>query len=195
MKIVLDTETTGLDKMTNAILQLAIIDDNGNELFNQMFRPEEKHFKQKGLQYDWGQASEINNIYPSDVENCEPIETYKEEIQKILDSADEILGYNVKVDLGFLRANGFKIKKDTVITDVMKEYSDYVGDKKRFKLSHVCEQFKYKYDAHDSLNDVKATLVVHQIIAKKLKFRKKMQIGCLVELAIFAFIIFLIIIK
>ena len=30
MKIVLDTETTGLDKMTNAILQLAIIDDNGN---------------------------------------------------------------------------------------------------------------------------------------------------------------------
>ena len=195
MKIVLDTETTGLDKMTNAILQLAIIDDNGNELFNKLFRPDDKHFKQKGLLYDWGEASKINDIYPDDVKDCEPIENYKEEIQKILDSANEILGYNVKFDLGFLRANGFKIKKDTVITDVMKEYSDFVGDKKRFKLSHVCDQFKYNYQAHDSLADVKATLVVHQIIAKKLKFRKKKQNGCLVELAIFAFIIFLIIIK
>lgn len=42
-RIVIDTETTGLDPEKDELLQVSIIDDEGNVLFNSLFRPERTH--------------------------------------------------------------------------------------------------------------------------------------------------------
>lgn len=39
MKLIFDTETTGLDPMRDEILQLSIIDENENVLFNDYLKP------------------------------------------------------------------------------------------------------------------------------------------------------------
>ena len=48
----------------------------------------------------------------------------------------------------------------------MKEYSVYKLKNKRFKLSAAASEFDYTFSAHDSLEDVKATLVVHNEVNK-----------------------------
>lgn len=171
-KIVLDTETTGLSPSKNTIVQLSIIDGNNVTLFNEYFKPSKEHYS--GALFDsWMQASNITGITPEKVENSHSIDFYREKIQSILDNADEILIYNAKFDVGFMKSHGFTFKPTTTITDVMLEYSNYkkvinpkYGDYKWFKLVEAASEFNYDFGAHDSLEDVKATLFVHNEIEK-----------------------------
>ena len=165
MKIILDTETTGLKADHNALLQLSIINEANKPLFNAYFKPSDDHFSGKLLQ-DWKIAATINGITPEKVKDCLPLDSYRDEIQSILDQADEILIYNANFDISFMKSHGFSFKTSTKIIDVMKEYSLYKLKNKRFKLSDAASEFGYKFSAHDSLEDVKATLVVHNEVNK-----------------------------
>lgn len=165
MKIILDTETTGLQADKNTLLQLSIIDDANKILFNEYFKPAQEHFAGTQLE-DWKIAATINGITPERVKDCNSIDFYRESIQSILDQADELLIYNASFDIGFLKSHGFSFKSSTKIIDVMKEYSVYKLKNKRFKLSVAASEFDYTFSAHDSLEDVKATLVVHNEVNK-----------------------------
>ena len=165
MKIILDTETTGLQADKNTLLQLSIIDDSNKILFNEYFKPTSEHFAGPLLE-DWKIAATINGITPERVKDCNSIDFYRESIQSILDQADEILIYNANFDVGFMKSHSFIFKDSTKITDVMKEYSVYKIKNKRFKLSAAASEFGYAFSAHDSLEDVKATLVVHNEVNK-----------------------------
>ncbi len=165
MKIILDTETTGLHSDKNTLLQLSIIDDANKLLFNKYFKPASEHFAGPLLE-DWKIAATINGITPERVQNCLSLDSYRDEIQAILDRADEILIYNANFDVSFMKSNGFSFKSSTKITDVMKEYSCYKLKNKRFKLIDAATEFGYTFSAHDSLEDVKATLVVHNEVNK-----------------------------
>lgn len=165
MKIILDSETTGLQADKNTLLQLSIIDDANKILFNKYFKPSDEHFSGELLQ-DWRKAATINAITPERVINCSSLDSYRDEIQSILDKADEILIYNANFDISFMKSHGFSFKESCKITDVMKEYSVYKLKNKRFKLSAAASEFGYTFTAHDALEDVKATLVVHNEVNK-----------------------------
>lgn len=165
MKIILDTETTGLKADHNALLQLSIIDDAKKIIFNEYFKPAQKHFAGTLLE-DWKIAATINGITPERVQNCLSLDSYRDEIQSILNQADEILIYNANFDVSFMKSHGFTFKTSTKIIDVMKEYSCYKLKNKRFKLSDAASEFNFSFSAHDSLEDVKATLVVHNKVNK-----------------------------
>ena len=165
MKIILDTETTGLQADKNTLLQLSIIDDTNKVMFNEYFKPAQEHFTSTQLE-DWKIAATINGITPERVKDCLPLESYRDDIQAILDKADEILIYNANFDVSFMKSHGFTFKDSTKITDVMKEYSVYKLKNKRFKLSDAASEFNFSFSAHDSLEDVKATLVVHNEVNK-----------------------------
>ena len=165
MKIILDTETTGLKADHNALLQLSIIDDAKKIIFNEYFKPAQKHFAGTLLE-DWKIAATINGITPERVQNCLSLDSYRDEIQSILYQADEILIYNANFVVGFMKSHGFSFKPSTKITDVMKEFSVYKLKNKRFKLGDAASEFGYAFSAHDSLEDVKATLVVHNEVNK-----------------------------
>ena len=165
MKIILDTETTGLKADHNALLQLSIIDDAKKIIFNEYFKPAQKHFAGTLLE-DWKIAATINGITPERVQNCLSLDSYRDEIQSILNQADEILIYNANFDVSFMKSHGFTFKTSTKIIDVMKEYSCYKLKNKRFKLSDAASEFNFSFSAHDSLEDVKATLIVHNKVNK-----------------------------
>lgn len=158
--IVLDTETTGLSSNYDEILQLSIIDNDGNTLYNQYFKPQ--HCS------EWKQAQAVNGISPEMVKDCPSITAELPKIQAIFSSVGKIVGYNTQYDLSFLQATGVNIAEDTEIIDVMRdfaeiygEWNDYYGEYKWQKLTTCADYYGYDWGsdtAHDSLSDCRATL-------------------------------------
>ena len=156
--IIFDTETTGLNPYGNdEILQIAIINGNGEEVFNSYIKPD--------MRKTWTKAAEVNGITPRMVKDAPHFTDVEETIQEIFNNAELIVGYNVEFDLRFINASGIKVKRNTKIFDVMREYAvakgvvnGYYGDYKWSKLEQCARDYKYKFNAHDALEDSKATL-------------------------------------
>ena len=114
--IVFDTETTGLNPYGNdEILQIAIINGNGEELFNSYIKPDARR--------TWTKASEVNGITPRMVKDSPHFSDVQDTIQDIFNNAEVIVGYNVEFDIRFINASGIKLKKRVKIFDVMKEFA------------------------------------------------------------------------
>lgn len=90
---------------------------------------------------------------------------YVDEIQKIFNGADLLVTYNgTGFDDFFLRAIGVQIP-DVKKCDVMLKYAEIIGEWdhnhdrwKRHKLINCAENYGYEFDAHDALEDARATL-------------------------------------
>lgn len=157
--LVIDTETTGLDPEKDELLQLSIIDIDGNTLFDSYFRPSVK---------TWA-SERVNGISPEMVQNAPTISEKMPEINEILFRAETIIGYNVFFDINFLRNNGLILSDNVEFEDVMEqfavvygEWSDYYGYKYQ-KLTTAASYFGYDWKsrpegAHNSLADCYATL-------------------------------------
>lgn len=162
-EIVIDTETTGLNADTDELLQVSIIDGQGNTLFNSYIKP---------LYTDnWNKAMAVNHITPETVATAPNILEVKQEISRIINSAHTIIGYNVDFDLGFLSNIGIR-NENAAIVDVMEDFADIYGEwseqyscHKWQKLTKCAEYYGYDWGtdiAHDSLADCKATLYCYQ---------------------------------
>lgn len=151
MKIFFDTETTGLSPDYDEILQLAIIDDSGNTLWNKFYKPEH-HVR-------WPYAQQKNGISPQLVSSAPNIKDDLQEIQDIFDQADRFFAYNAAFDVSFLRNLGITIPAARVI-DTMKVYAAVFHNYQICKLEDAARECGYTYHAHDALEDSRATLVV-----------------------------------
>lgn len=151
------TETTGLHPNgsdPDEILTISIIGRDGSVLLDERFRPTVKT--------EWPHASAVNGIYPEDVADLPTIETAIPRLREIFAGADEVIGYNVGFDLGFLSAVGVRPREDARITDTMKEFTWFMG--RRYKLVDVADHIGYEWTgrAHGSLADALATLTVQR---------------------------------
>lgn len=180
MRICLDTETTGLDPVPvvggDEILQLSIVDaDTKQVLFDKLIQPKYKR--------EWEAAQRVNHISPEMVASCYTFEEYRDEVQQIIDQAEEIIGYNTQFDLDFLTdspCTGIKIPSYCKIVDVMHEYANCYGvwnaahhSYKWVKLVEAAEHFGFDWDqypAHNSLGDVYATLFVYESMRDKMLY-------------------------
>lgn len=106
--------------------------------------------------------SAVNGIYPEDVADLPTIETAIPRLREIFAGADEIIGYNVGFDLGFLSAVGVRPREDAIITDTMKLFTWFMG--RRYKLVDAADHIGYEWTgrAHGSLADALATLAVQR---------------------------------
>lgn len=152
--IILDTETTGIGK-EDEIIQLSGIDGYGREVINIYLKPERK--------VSWPEAERVNHISPMMVSNANTISSIRTQLQNFLNSYKCIVGYNIKFDIRMLNQSALNVSHMAVI-DVMpmyvKHYGTYKNGKLTAKLVEAAEHYGYNYDAHDSLEDVRATLVV-----------------------------------
>lgn len=156
-RICFDTETTGLHPNgsdPDEILTISIIGRDGSVLLDERFRPTVKT--------EWPHASAVNGIYPEDVADLPTIETAIPRLREIFAGADEVIGYNVGFDLGFLSAVGVRPREDARITDTMKEFTWFMG--RRYKLVDAADHIGYEWTgrAHGSLADALATLAVQR---------------------------------
>ena len=112
--------------------------------------------------------SAINGIYPEDVADLPTIETAIPRLREIFAGADEVIGYNVGFDLGFLSAVGVRPREDARITDTMKEFTWFMG--RRYKLVDAADHIGYEWTgrAHGSLADALATLAVQRWLEQRL---------------------------
>lgn len=113
----------------------------------------------------------MNHISPDDVEHLTTIDAYMEQICRILDRiADEIVGYNIAFDIGFLKAAGATINPDAVIIDTMQEFMDAFGNSNtghRYQpLSMATERLGYNWTSapHGSLPDTLACLAAQKCV-------------------------------
>lgn len=167
-----DIETTGLSPKDDDIIQLAIVDGYGNELFNHYFKP--KHNIN-------AEAESVNHLDFEKLQQERPFVNYMNEVQTIFCKADLLVGYNqLNFDNCFLQYNGIDLAYKPSI-DVMymvaEEWKlDNVKQKwhhspyHRLHLSEAASMTGYdwgKEQAHDALADAKATAHVYRKLAKQ----------------------------
>lgn len=159
--IILDVETTGLDSKNDELLQVSILNLNYEILLNTYVKP---YIKSSGKA-----AQLVNGI------EAPYLHEIIAEIKGIFESAETIIGYNVSFDLSFFTFLNIDFEKKKIV-DVMLDFAPYYGEYntyyRNFKwknLETCAAYFGYRFKAHDSLEDTKATLHCY----KKLKELKE----------------------
>lgn len=162
-KIVYDVETTGLLFDEDEILQISIVDEEGNELINSYVKPY--------YMTDWPEAETIHGITKEMVENAPYAHQLIPLVRDIFYSANTWIAYNGNFDLAFLKFWGIEVTEHIKIEDVMFDFAPLYGEWNRFyesfkwqNLTKCAEFFDYKFSSHDSLEDVKATLHCYNCI-------------------------------
>lgn len=163
--VVFDLETTGLNRAVDEIIQVSFINGAGEILLNSYIKPKKKK--------TWPEAQAINGITPAMVAGAPGIDELKETIQKILDNAKLVVGYNsVGFDMEFLSVAGIDTKTSVKHFDVMleaspttKSWSSKYSHWKWETLERAADRFGYDgYEAHDAGRDTQATLFVFEQI-------------------------------
>ncbi len=176
--VVIDFETTGLNSdflrgRMDEILSVAIIDQDGNTLLSTLCSTDDRK--------TWKKSEEIHGITPAMVKGKPTFSEILPQVKEILYNAKEVIAYNIPFEMGFLWAydamnnfpNGTKIREMVdwgpdpmlMFAAYKGELSKY-GDAKWHKLTTAAKHFKYSFDAHDALEDVKATLHVYNKLIK-----------------------------
>lgn len=166
--IIIDTETTGFHPYDgDELLQVSIIDTDGNVLFDEYFKPQHRT--------EWKEAEQVNGISPEMVADRPAISEKISEINAIIENSDTIIGYNTQFDIGFLKANGAIVPDDLETVDVMEDFAKIYGEwnsargsYKWQKLTIAADYYGYDWsehkEAHNSLGDCYATLFVYDKI-------------------------------
>lgn len=150
-----DLETTGLDSDCDEILQIAIVDGREEPLLNEFVKP--------ARHSSWPSAQKLTGISPSDVADKLPFEHHKRRIAEVLRDAELLVGYNLRFDLGFLRAAGIDLPKCRCF-DVMREYALVArvrGRDGRYlwrPLHERARNYGVELAPHDALSDICATM-------------------------------------
>ena len=93
--VYLDLETTGLYPPADAILEIAMVDHDGQVLLETLVRPE--HVT------SWPDAEALHGITPQDVENAPTLETLRPQLVEAV-QGNTVVIYNAAFDRGFLEA-------------------------------------------------------------------------------------------
>lgn len=182
--IVLDTETTGLKipqkpdgqisgnrkylqsgKGFDEILQLAIVNQEGEILFNDSFLPANRK--------TWKTAQAIHNISPQDVASKQTFSSRLEEIQSIIQEAPLIIAYNASFDLAFLQGQGVDLQNKPYIC-AMDAFAKVYGKRRRYghgwewQSLEKCAAFfgLVNEHAHDALADAELTLACYKAMVR-----------------------------
>ena len=139
--IFFDTETTGKD-LNDEILSLAIVDQDGKVLFNELIRPSRKK--------KWPEAARVHYITPDMVKNRPTFRSFRKQVQDIFDQAQLVVGYDAH--FAFIGEKGIRYSGPFVDVQVefAKMYSKWgddldVDDYKWQKLITCASRYGYDW--------------------------------------------------
>lgn len=116
--VYIDTETTGLDPCWNDLLEIAIVNDQGEVLMDTLIRPKRRQ--------SWLSAQAIHGISPEDVKNAPTLEDVLPAVVAAVTGARLVI-YNASFDMGFLPeyvANA-PARIECCMLHFAEEYGDY----------------------------------------------------------------------
>lgn len=96
------TLSTGYDHNAEA-LQLAIVNGDGEVLFNELFKPR--------IKKRWPKTQSLHGISPKTVSDAKPAEFYEKEVLDILRQAKIIAGYSIDFHLRMVEVSGIDIEQ------------------------------------------------------------------------------------
>lgn len=154
--IVLDTETTGLDPIADAIIEIAILDSDGGVLLNALINPPSP------IPPD---ATAIHGIDDAMVADAPTLADIAPTLLRILRDAQCIVIYNEAFDIALLRNSlrsiGLRLP-GTRTECAMHIYAAYVGE-----WNHRHHDYRWQRlpsAGHRALDDARATLaILHQM--------------------------------
>jgi len=162
--VILDTETTGLDT-SDEIVQLAVIDPNGNVLFNENIKPTRKGSIDR-------QASAVHGLTMAKLKNCVTFSELKKPLKKAI-GRRKIITYNADFDMRIYRqtyqiAGGFIPKGGWECA--MLQYAKFVGEWNDYHQDYKWQ--KLQGGDHTALGDCLATLEIIRAMASAVKLKK-----------------------
>ena len=180
----LDTECTGVDAFRNDIIQIGYL----IEVDGQMMEESEILMKPGPDSVISPEALMKNKFSEKDFESfqsqSEGIYKFETALQRHIDRFDSrdkfvLAGYNVGFDDKFLRAAFKKNKNDYYGAYIMWAKLDVQSFLARYlietdtslpnqKLETVCHHFDIEFDAHDALEDIKATRKLYTILTEEI---------------------------
>ena len=134
--------TTG-ERKDDEILQLSIIDGNGKCRYNSFFKPKRKQF---WMNYQKAKAISYDNVV-----NAPHLKDEVQIINRIMNEAELIVGYNISDFDSKFKNKYFELKPNQLVYDVMYKYDIRLKGSNRFKASEAyntlysCAEF-YGYD-------------------------------------------------
>lgn len=183
-----DTETTGLSAYKNGLVQIAgivEIDGKVKEEFNFECRPFEKdEVDAKALTIIGKTREELENL-PSPKKTYQKVVTLFDKYIDKFNRSDKfyLVGQNIKFDHGFLQA-WFKKNDDKYFGSYAWNYMvDLIAIATLFrvagkfktddmKLETMAKEFDISLDAHDALNDIRATREIFYRFVEQVKHEK-----------------------
>lgn len=168
--VILDTETTGLTAF-DAILELAIINQNGDALFSSLIQPEFYNGLPPQYNHDWPDATRVNGITPEMVANAPRLSELKDQILETISNQPVVI-YNADFDTAFLQRAGITVETQFCL---MKGFAKYWG-----KWSAKYEEYKWhsldracaimdieRSERHRALADTQDALKLLRAIAER----------------------------
>lgn len=174
--LILDTETTGLDNRAE-VVQIALVDLDGDELFNSLVRPARAR--------RWPEATRVHGITWSHVKGAPDMVQLAEDLQRLVDGR-QVAVYNAAFDRRLLRQSiksaraealyPWLFDQDSNWQCVMEAYAAHWGERDRRyggyrwqSLTSACRQQGVPLqDAHSALGDARLTAALLSQIEKKL---------------------------
>ena len=155
--IFLDLETTGLDPVRDEILEIGILDDEGEILLDTLVHPQ--------CRTAWPSAQKVNGIDPSTVADAPSLAELRTHISAVVAGARVVI-YNASFDSGFLvrelAGAGEVACAMRAFAQVFGEWSHTHGTWRRKKLAFAAHHVGYVWpgNAHRAIQDCMATRAV-----------------------------------
>jgi len=151
--VYLDTETTGLSA-EDEIVEITIIDDNGEPLINTLVKPI-NHTR-------WPKAQNVHGISPMDVRNAPTQTQISGKIRDVIRDTRVVI-YNAPYDSQYLP----ELEDATEVRCAMREFADF-NKSKWLKLVNATKIVGYEWEgAHRALADTLALRAVWKFLQKK----------------------------
>ena len=155
----LDIETTGLNPHSDEVLQLAVIDGQGNTLMNRYFQPTYQNSSKR--------TECLCNVNAKPVCSKQHLNEIREYVENLFNGVKLLVGYNLAFDLSFLAAADIKMP-DLLCFDVMQEFAPVLHRRSNsngfrwWSLSVCAQYYGITYRPHEALEDAQATLACFQ---------------------------------
>jgi DNA polymerase-3 subunit epsilon len=165
----LDLETTGLDPIRDEILEIGILDDDGEILLDSLVRPTRHQ--------TWPDAQRINGIDPAAVSAAPPLAALRPRLVEAV-AGTRVVIYNASFDTGFL---GTDLVGAAEVVCAMKAFAATFSDRRWRKLGVAAAHVGYQWpgNAHRAIHDCMATRAVwHWINAQAVPIRTAPNATC-----------------